>query len=169
MQLSPTLCNFQSVSVTDSLCPSQTVCVYHTKFLSVTECLCLSQRVCVCQQLSVSLTASLCLSQTVFICHRQSVYVTDSLFLSQTVCFSVTDRLCVSQKVSVCQCLSLSVTLLDNSGWGKISVSLEPLYQRHKKFPTCPIYLINIHKMYWQYRRAPKKQIGTQDAYSAGG
>ena len=90
------LCDIQSVSVTDSLCVWETICV--------------------CERQSVSATDSMCLSQTIFVCHRQSLSVTDMLCLPQTVCFchkqsmSIKDSCCLSQKFFVRHKRYVSVT-----------------------------------------------------------
>ena len=83
---------YPGMSVTYSLCLSQTVFVCHRKCASVTDSVCpfrnglwLSQIVCVHHRKSVSITDSLCLSQTVSFCHRQSVSVTYSLCMYQTL------------------------------------------------------------------------------------
>ena len=54
------------MSVTDSLCLSQTVCVRNIPYVSF-------------YRQSVSVTDRLCLSQTVCVRHRQSASVTDTL------------------------------------------------------------------------------------------
>ena len=69
------------MSVTDSLCLSQTVCIYHRLSLTVTDSLCMSQTVYVCHRQILSVIDSLCLSQTVFVYHIESVSVTDTLLI----------------------------------------------------------------------------------------
>ena len=90
----------QSVSVTDSMCLSKTICVYHRGCVSFTVRLCLSQTICVYHRGYVSFTVTLCLSQTVCFCHQQSMThrkllsVTENLFFS-----SVRASMCLSQTV----------------------------------------------------------------------
>ena len=67
------------MSVTESLCLSQKVCVCHRKSVSVTYILFLSQTACV-------------LSQTVCVCHSQSGPVTDRLFLPKAYFLIVLGR-----------------------------------------------------------------------------
>ena len=59
-----------SVSVTDSICLSQTIVICHRKSLSVRESMCLSQTVCFCHTQSVSYPNNLIFSQTVCVCQR---------------------------------------------------------------------------------------------------
>ena len=54
----------------------QTLSHCHIQSVSVTDVLCLSQTVCVCHK-----NLCLCLSQTVFICHRNYLSVTELLCL----------------------------------------------------------------------------------------
>ena len=79
------VCVWDRQSVTDTVCNIQFV-FYYRLSVSVTDRLCLSQSVCVCYRLSVSVTGSLCLKHTVCVCHRQSMSVTDNLCRSQAVC-----------------------------------------------------------------------------------
>ena len=64
----------QSVSVTDILFLSQTICVCDRESQSVTDSLCLSQTVCVCQKICV--------------CHGQVIqfFVFHTQFLSDSLC-----------------------------------------------------------------------------------
>ena len=94
----------QYVSVTVSLCLSQSVCVCHRQYVSLTDSLFLPQKVYVRQSQSMSVTHTCCLSQKTFACQRKKqvcfrhyVSVTDSLCLSETVCFCCSDP-CVCQK-----------------------------------------------------------------------
>ena len=57
---------------------SQTTSLFHIQSLSVTDCLCLSLTVCVW----------LCITQTVVVYHRKSLYVTENMCMSHTVCVS---------------------------------------------------------------------------------
>ena len=93
-----------SISLTDSLCLSQplcvcqkqTVCVYHRQSVSVTYGQCLSQIVCDGHRQFVSDTDWLCVSHTVCFCPKQFVSVTknfvsvrESMSLLQTVCVCI--------------------------------------------------------------------------------
>ena len=105
------VCDRQSMSVTNRPCRSQTLdnIFCHRQSVSVTE-------VYVCQSHFVSVTHNMCPSQTVFFCHRQPPSVTENIFLSEKkyVCHrqyvSVTGKLYLSQTVCVCQSQSVSVT-----------------------------------------------------------
>ena len=79
------VCDRQYVSVTYSLCLSQTVCVRNIQSVSFTDSMCLSQTVCVYHRQFVFVTDCLFPSQTVSVCHRQPLSVTGSLHLSQTL------------------------------------------------------------------------------------
>ena len=63
-------CHGQFVSVTDSLCLSQTVCACHTQSVYETHSLCMSHTVCVCHR-----HRQYVFSQVVFVCHRKLLSV----------------------------------------------------------------------------------------------
>ena len=107
------------MSVTDSVCLSQTVCVCHIHSVSLIDSLRLSQTTCVCNRHSVSVT-------TIYFSHRQLLSVTDVFFFSvresmcllQRVCVFprqsvfVTNSLCLSQKVFFCLYQALFLIIL---------------------------------------------------------
>ena len=110
------------MSMTDSLCLSQTVRVRNIKSVSFTNSLFLLQIVCVFHKQTMSVTDSC-------VCHRQFVSVTDCWCPSQTV-FVFTDGLCLSQTIFVCHRQSVSVidTLLDHS-WPGFSLLIHDFHQ----------------------------------------
>ena len=98
------------MSVTNSMCLSQKICVCHSVFVAVKVSLCLPKTICFRQRQSSSYTESLYLSQRGYVCHRPLLFFTKYLFLSEKN-MSVTVSLCLSQTVSHSQSVSFPVSL----------------------------------------------------------
>ena len=92
------ICHRQSVSVTDSMCLSKTICVYHRGCVSFTVRLCLSQTICVYHRGYVSFTVTLCLSQTVCFCHQQSMTHGKLLSVTENPFFLLSEQVCVCHR-----------------------------------------------------------------------
>ena len=88
MHLETTMGQCESVSITDRLCLSQTVCVCHILPASVTGSLCLSLTLWVCHRQTITVTDNLCLSQAVCVCHRHSSWSILAWFLLINTWFS---------------------------------------------------------------------------------
>ena len=98
------------MSVTNSMCLSQKICVCHSVFVAVKVSLCLPKIICFCQRQPSSFTDSLYLSQRGYVCHRPLFSFTKYLCLSEkNMSFTVSLRL--SQTVSHCQSVSFPDSL----------------------------------------------------------
>ena len=120
----------QSVSVTDSPCLWQTVCVCHIQSVSVTDSVChiqyvLSQSVDDSHSKYLFVRERVCPSQAVCVCHRQSVSVPDSLFWTHPSvfvkdfcvwhkCLCLTQMFVSDTESFECQPVSLSYKRLDH-------------------------------------------------------
>ena len=106
--------------------------VSHGQSVSVTDSLCLPQTVCVCHRQSVSVRESLCLSQTVCVCQRKSVWLFYTWFLSK---FVREIWVCPSTALSIL--CSPAINILLESPSPPQSIPLPKILRQSKVYGIC--------------------------------